>query len=98
MAERRPPAKERGRNTTVADRATRRAEARKQLKTAAPTEPGVAGIRVRSWSFVAIWVLIAVFARYYYWTVRPDSSRPIQEIGAYLLLTDAFHHLQASLR
>jgi len=91
----------RDRMVAPADRARRRADARKRKKETASAQQerkSTDGLHLRGWKLVAFSVMAAIFARYYYWTDRPDPSRPIQEIGAYLLLTDAFHHGQVSLR
>ena len=79
------------------DRVSRRAGRRREQKAAAPAEARFAGIRYSLWRRAILWMMLVVFARYYYWIVRPDPSQPLREIGLYSLLTDAFRHGQASL-
>jgi len=74
-------------------RRRRRARAKPQ----AAAEPGVAGIRFPGWRWLALCALIAIFARYYYWTIHPAPG-PIREYGPYTLLADAFYHRQTYLR
>ena len=98
MAEHRSQSRHAGR-AAVADRTSRRAEARKKPKAESLSGSGIDAVRLRSWSFVALCAIIALFARYYYWTIWPLSPQPVvQELGAYTMLTDAFVHGQTSLR
>jgi hypothetical protein len=49
------------------------------------------------WNRLLLWFMIAIFAKYYYWTIHPDPSHPIPKFGLYWMVADAIAHHQTSL-
>ncbi len=53
--------------------------------------------RVPRWNWLLLWLMIAIFAGYYYWTIHPDPSQPIPKFGLYSMVADAIANGQTSL-
>jgi hypothetical protein len=53
--------------------------------------------RFQRWNRLLLWLLIAIFASYYYWTIHPDPSQPIPKFGLYCMVADALAHGQTNL-
>ena len=96
VANRRQRSRERGLEVASADRTGRGADARVRSR---QTLPAGRGARLRwNQNTAALWLIIGIFAGYYYWTVRPRLTQPIRGITLYTVLTDALLHGQTSLR
>jgi hypothetical protein len=53
--------------------------------------------RFHRWNRLLLWFVIAIFAKYYYWTIHPNPSQPIPKFGLYWMVADAIAYGQTSL-
>jgi hypothetical protein len=75
---------------------------KKELGNPSRTVPGAAESRFTlnrfyRWDRLLLWFIIAIFAKYYYWTIHPDPSQPIPKFGLYCMVADAIAQGQANL-